>query len=100
MISRSASGCLGFQNQAFGVESVGRATFHTCWDSADFRVSFYIFLLALEVILLSFWCLGDRLEVRRIFKSTLGHPRSRVFARSVPNWLFLGPFLQQQSIME
>ena len=43
MISGSASGCLGLHNQAFGIRSVSKTTFHICWDSVDFGVIFYVF---------------------------------------------------------
>ena len=58
----SESGCLGLQNQAFGVGSIAKTAFHRCWDCVDFGVIFTWFSMALGPILMTFGGLGAGLK--------------------------------------
>ena len=54
MISGSESGCLGLQNQAFGVGCIAKTSFSFCSDSVDFGMIFTWFSTALGLILMIF----------------------------------------------
>ena len=57
------SGCLGLQNQAFGVECIlQKSAFHICRDYVDFGVIFTWFAMVLGPILMTFGGLGAGLK--------------------------------------
>ena len=53
----------GFQIKHLVGEVLQKTTFHRSWDSVDFGAIFQCFLLAMETILVTFWWLGDKLEI-------------------------------------
>ena len=65
MISGSASGCLGLQNQTFGVRSVAKKQLLTYDDVGILLISVSFFLMFFDRFGTSFddfWCLGNKLE--------------------------------------
>ena len=61
MISGSGFGCLGLENQAFGVRRVAKNNFSHMLGFCCFRCHSYMFGFGIDFD--DFWCLGDRLEI-------------------------------------
>ena len=72
-ISGSEFGCLGLQNQEFGVGSIAKTSFSHMLGLCRFCYDFNMVFDAFGTNFGDFWWLGDRLEMRRIFRSSLGH---------------------------
>ena len=72
----SGSGCLGLQNQVFGVGCIAKTCFTHILGLCRFWCHFYMALDGFWTNFDGFWWLGDRLDMRLIFRSTLGHPGS------------------------
>ena len=71
----SQSGRLGLQNQAFGVEGIAKISFSHMSGLCRFWCHFYMVFDGFGTNFDDFWSLGDRLEIRWILRSTLGHPQ-------------------------
>ena len=59
----SESGCLGLQNQAFGVEGIAKSSFSHMSELRRFWCNFYMVFNGFGTIFDDFWWLGDRLEI-------------------------------------
>ena len=62
MILGSESGCLGWENQAFGKGGIAKINFCTNWIFHDSRVNFSLFLVALGPIFMVFVALETGLK--------------------------------------